>query len=110
MKSRTAIGLSVVILIAGMFILQSNIVPLTINQTTIELPKTKINGAGTVSAGDTETIITHNLGKAPTGVFISPKQDPAKRFWADTLTGTTFKLKIDSSHGSDIDFYWVVYE
>lgn len=110
MKSRTAIGLAVVLFVVGMFVVQSNVTPLTINQTTVELPKASTTGSVTISAGDTETTVTHNLGKVPTAINMTAKQDPAKRFWADTLTATTFKAKIDSTNGSDISFYWQVQE
>lgn len=110
MKSRTAIGLSIVIMVVAMFLLQSNVVPLTINQTTVELPKAKTTGSTTVTAGDSTIVTTHNLGKVPTSISITPRQDPIKRFWADTLTATTFTLNIDSTNGSDLIFYWVAYE
>lgn len=66
-------------------------------------------GTATITAGNTEVTITHNLGYSPVGGSATALNDSTGvDGFVDNLTSTTAKIKIDFAQPTDADFMWVL--
>ena len=100
MTNRTAIGIAVILFVGALYL-----IAVPSNKTVTETV-----GTGQVNPAATSFTITHNLGKVPESVVLSPKSDTyGKRYWASNITATTFQINLDSpDSGNAISFYWRV--
>jgi len=63
-------------------------------------------GNAQIVAGDTSVVVNHGYGSAPTGIWVTPKEDLGGRdWWLDTITATQFTLHISTDDPfEDFDF------
>lgn len=73
---------------------------------------TENGGTATVSNGTTETTVTHGCSYTPNAkdIDVHPVEtlNNASFWWVDTITSTTFKIKVNADPGQDVDFKWSV--
>jgi len=73
---------------------------------------TENGGTDTLTNGTTEVIITHGLAYTPSAedIDVHPIEtlNNASFWWVDTITSTTFKIKVNADPAQDVDFKWSV--
>jgi hypothetical protein len=73
---------------------------------------TQSGGSATVAAANTEVTVTHGLAMTPSAESISVTPTTgwgnATSFWVDSVTSTTFKIKLTRGGGTatDVSFRW----
>jgi len=67
-------------------------------------------GTATLANGDTDVVVTHGLGRTPQAheLAVHPIEawGAATKWWVDTITATTFTIKVDQDPTQDVDFAW----
>jgi hypothetical protein len=71
----------------------------------------KKTGTATIAATGTTVLVTHGLTSATAGqvkVTITPTSNytPAAQVWVDTITSTTFNIRVDAGVTSNSTFQW----
>ncbi len=67
------------------------------------------SGTATLISGNTFVTVSHDLGRVPQNVQVTPvNQLVDANFWVSDLTSTTFRINISSSQAGDVGFYWQI--
>jgi len=73
---------------------------------------TENGGTATLLNGNTEVTVTHGIEGTPDAedIDVHPIEtlNNASFWWVDTITSTTFKIKVNANPGQDVDFKWSV--
>jgi hypothetical protein len=66
--------------------------------------KYRSSGVATIAATANNVVVSHNLGKAPNpaDISITPTKNPgsATKFWIDSPTATTFRIRVNTAPGA----------
>jgi len=61
----------------------------------------------TVPVGATSVVVTHGMGMTPKRIGLTPTTDPQQRYWADTITATTFTIRLAAAAATSApSFVW----
>lgn len=73
-------------------------------------PLLKNSGLVTLLNGQTSVVVPHGLASTPASgqIQVTPMKtwSAASEFWFDTLTETTFTIRVDLDPLQDVDFAW----
>lgn len=73
--------------------------------------KYRSSGSAAIAAAANNVVVTHNLGKTPNlaDISVTPTKNPgsATKFWVDTPTATTFRIRVNTAPGgTGASFAW----